>query len=99
MLTLRFRASLLVALAGMLLAVALPVPAQAQQEASKRADPAQIARGAKAWSENCGRCHNIRDPRDLNDEDWDVSVTHMRVRAGLPGNVARDIKVFLKNSN
>ena len=62
-------------------------------------DPAQIARGAKAWSENCGRCHNMRSPKELTDEEWMVSVTHMRVIANLPGNVADDIIEFLKSSN
>jgi cytochrome c1 len=64
-----------------------------------KVDPVQIARGAKAWANNCGRCHNLRSPNELTDADWDVSVSHMRVRANLPGNVSRDIKAFLKNSN
>ncbi len=62
-------------------------------------DPLQVARGAKAWAENCGRCHNIRDPKEFNDEIWEVSVTHMRVRANLPGKKIEDIKAFLKASN
>lgn len=62
-------------------------------------DPMQMARGAKAWAQNCGRCHNIRAPKELTDEEWEVSVTHMRVRANLPGNVARDIIAFLQASN
>ncbi len=62
-------------------------------------DPMQIARGAKAWAQNCGRCHNIRAPRELTDEEWEVSVTHMRVRDNLPGDLARDIIAFLKASN
>ncbi|MEE9185081.1 MAG: cytochrome c [Acidimicrobiia bacterium] len=62
-------------------------------------DPAQIARGAKAWAETCNRCHNIRNPKELQDYEWDVSVNHMRMVAGLPGNMARDIAAFLKASN
>lgn len=62
-------------------------------------DPQQFARGAKAWADNCNRCHNLRDPMELTDEDWEVAVTHMRVRGNLPGQVARDIAVFLKGSN
>jgi len=60
---------------------------------------AQVARGAQAWQANCGRCHNLRDPQDLTDEEWEVSVTHMRVRANIPGPVAESIKAFLKSSN
>lgn len=62
-------------------------------------DPTQIARGAKAWAENCNRCHNFRAPGDLQDYEWDVSIAHMRVISGLPGQIARDINAFLKASN
>ncbi len=61
--------------------------------------PEQFTRGAKAWAQVCQRCHNLRNPKELTDEDWEVSVTHMRVRANLPGGMAEDIKVFLKASN
>ncbi len=62
-------------------------------------DPMQTVRGAKSWVENCGRCHNIRAPKELTDDEWEVSATHMRVRANIPGDVIRDIIVFLKASN
>jgi len=64
-----------------------------------RTDPMQIARGAKAWSNNCGRCHNFRDPKEFSDKNWDIIVDHMRVIAPLNGATARDIKAFLKSSN
>lgn len=62
-------------------------------------DPAQIARGAKSWAQQCGRCHNLRSPSELTDEEWLVSTTHMRVRGNIPGNVIRDIQAFLRSSN
>ena len=68
-------------------------------DSKKASDPMQFARGAKAWVENCGRCHNLRAPKELTDEDWDIAVTHMRVRGNLPGALARDIAAFLKASN
>lgn len=68
-------------------------------EDKSQTDRAAFARGAKAWSENCGRCHNIRAAGELNDEEWAVSVTHMRVRANIPGEVAKDIIAFLQASN
>lgn len=68
-------------------------------EDKSQTDRAAFARGAKAWSENCGRCHNIRAASELNDEEWAVSVTHMRVRANIPGEVAKDIIAFLQASN
>ncbi len=59
----------------------------------------QIERGAKAWAENCDRCHNMRPIGDLRPEEWFVVVQHMRVRAGLPGALADDIRAFLTSSS
>lgn len=58
-----------------------------------------FARGAKAWAQNCSRCHNMRDPKEFRDDLWKPVVTHMRVRAGLTGQEARDILEFLQRSN
>lgn len=60
---------------------------------------ASVSRGAKAWAENCGTCHNVRSPGDLSDAQWSVATTHMRVRANLPGDMTRDIIAFLQASN
>jgi len=67
-----------------------------QQQA---ADPAAMARGARLWGQACAQCHNPRDPKDLSDEQWRVSVSHMRIRAGLTGQEARDILRFLQTAN
>ena len=56
-------------------------------------------KGALAWANNCTRCHNPRDARELRDDQWVVVVSHMRVRAGLTGQEARDILKFLQESN
>ena len=58
-----------------------------------------FARGAKAWVENCVRCHNVRDPKELRDDQWITTTFHMRMRAGLTGQQARDIIKFLQMSN
>ena len=57
------------------------------------------ANGSKAWADNCTRCHNMRSPNDLTDEQWITSVFHMRIRAGLTGQETRDILSFLQASN
>lgn len=62
-------------------------------------DMAAFARGAKAWGDNCARCHNMRDPKELSDRHWKVVTTHMRLRAGLDGQQVRDITAFLQASN
>ncbi len=80
---------------GWLLGAAGIASAQVQQHA----DAEQIARGSVAWSNHCERCHNLRSPSELNDAEWKVAVTHMRVRANIPGAQARDIVAFLQSSN
>lgn len=60
---------------------------------------ATFARGAKLWAANCGRCHNLRDPKDMRDDQWVSSVFHMRLRAGLTGQDTPDILKFLQESN
>ena len=67
--------------------------------AEQNPDPAQIARGAKAWASTCGTCHNIRSPGDLTDGEWKLTVAHMRVVANIPGDTAEDIRAFLQASN
>lgn len=67
--------------------------------AAPAADAAAVSRGARAWADNCGECHNLRSPQDLADAQASVAVAHMRVRAKLPGDMARDILAFLQASN
>ena len=71
-----------------------PAPAPTSQP-----DMAAFARGAKAWADNCGRCHAMHDPKHLSDPHWKVVTTHMRLRAGLDGTQMRDITAFLQGSN
>lgn len=56
-------------------------------------------RGARAWSDNCMRCHNLRDAHELRDDQWVTTVFHMRVRGNLTGQETRDILTFLQSSN
>jgi len=60
---------------------------------------ASMSRGVKEWNDNCARCHNVRDPKEMRDDQWMATVFHMRVRAGLTGQEARDILLFLQNTN
>ncbi len=55
--------------------------------------------GALLWGENCGRCHNVRPPSSLTDDQWDVAVLHMRTRANLTEEEAKKIVEFLKAGN
>lgn len=58
-----------------------------------------MVRGAKAWSDNCIRCHNLRNAGELRDDQWITTVFHMRVRGGLTGQETRDILTFLQSTN
>ncbi len=77
----------------------LLLPAAPSYAEPEQADPAAFARGAKAWAENCARCHNMRDPKEFRDDLWRPIVYHMRVRGGLTGQETRDILEFLQASN
>lgn len=84
--------------ASVLWVTPVAVAEPAAEEARNDKQPS-VARGAKAWAEHCGRCHNYRSPDELRDNEWEVSVTHMRLVANLPGDMARDILAFLQASN
>lgn len=62
-------------------------------------DSATFARGAQQWANNCGRCHNVRDPREYRDDLWEPIIAHMRLIGGLTGQQQRDILYFLQSSN
>lgn len=58
----------------------------------KKANPIH---GAEVWAQTCMRCHNVRPPEDYNKHAWAYSINHMRVRAGLTGQEARDVLAFI----
>ncbi len=72
---------------------------KSENAAPEKSQEGDFARGAKLWADRCGSCHNIRDPKDLTDSEWEATITHMRIRAGLSGQDARDILAFLQKSN
>jgi hypothetical protein len=55
--------------------------------------------GAQLWGENCIRCHNAPSPITFSDVQWEVAVTHMRVRASLTELESNKIMEFLKSAN
>ena len=58
-----------------------------------------FSQGSKVWADNCNRCHNMRGPKELRDDQWISTAYHMRMRAGLTGQEARDVITFLQGSN
>lgn len=84
------------ALLGSLLSVFAVAASTAYAQEPSSGD---VGRGAKAWSDNCARCHNMRDPKEFRDDQWKVIVMHMRVRGALTGQDARDILAYLQAAN
>lgn len=87
-------------MAGAAVATA-PLPSFAAEPEAKPGVPApSVARGKKAWTDNCARCHEMRDPKDLTDREWPAVIRHMRVRGGLTGQEERDLfELFIKGNN
>jgi cytochrome c553 len=75
-----------------------PVTA-AETSVAAQSDPMQFVKGAKMWADTCARCHNMRDPKSLRDDQWRAAMAHMRVRAGLTATEAENVLVFLQQSN
>ncbi len=61
--------------------------------------PGDANNGAKVWAANCGRCHEIRGPKELRDDQWISTMFHMRIRGGLTGSDMRDVLSFMQASN
>lgn len=62
-------------------------------------EPGDMAAGAQTWAQNCTRCHNLRSPNELRDDQWITSMFHMRVKAGLTGKETRDVLTFIQAAN
>jgi hypothetical protein len=54
--------------------------------------------GVQLWADNCMRCHNGRPPEEFSNGQWETIVHHMRLRANLTGEEAREITAFLQAS-
>jgi cytochrome c5 len=70
---------------------AAPTTANAQQEQMQ-----EFLKGAKLWGTYCRQCHKARPPAEFSPAQWDTIMMHMRSRANLTGEDAKDILEFLK---
>ena len=82
-------------LGALVLTAVLPLATGAGAEET----PGDFVRGARAWADHCQRCHNVRDPKELRDDQWKTTTNHMRIRGGLTADEVRDILTFLQGSN
>ena len=102
--------SLTVACGGLLAAVLIygcqsqQNPPATQTAAAPTTQPVEFAlfgppphkAGAQLWADNCMRCHNGRSPDEFSPAQWETIVHHMRLRANLTGEEAREVTKFLQ---
>jgi len=91
-----------VAIGAAVVAIAVPTIAQTPTPSSKtktetttsvKAEPLS---GAELWTLNCNRCHMTRTPGEFTAAQWQTILMHMRVRANIPADQAREIQKFLQ---
>jgi hypothetical protein len=52
--------------------------------------------GQELYAINCNRCHSERYPTEWTAAHWKTIMTHMRVRANLPADQAKEILKYLQ---
>ncbi len=85
----------------LLLAMAAGVStAIANDEAESSAEQSTpVLDGAKVYAWNCGSCHSERWPKERSDAEWEVIMTHMRVRANMTADQTEAVLRYLKENN
>ena len=76
-----------------------PANSTGKNDVKKMVTSSSKKAGSQLWAENCTRCHNVRPPEYYSDAQWSTVVHHMRLRANLTGEEARQITEFLKAAN
>lgn len=67
-------------------------------KAKLHAAPRKLS-GAELYSMHCNRCHPERYPTERTAAQWKTILLHMRVRANLPGEQAREILKYLQENS
>ena len=52
--------------------------------------------GVELYAIHCNRCHPERYPVELNEQQWQTIMLHMRVRANLPADQVREIMKYMQ---
>ena len=55
--------------------------------------------GAELYAINCNRCHPERYANERTPAQWETIMLHMRVRANLPAEQAREVMKFLQEDS
>jgi len=55
--------------------------------------------GEELYTIHCARCHAQRYPREWTPAQWKTLISHMRVRANLPADQAREILKYMQDQS
>jgi Dihaem cytochrome c len=74
-----------------------PKPASKKtEETTTTTAKAEPLSGAELWAMNCNRCHMARNPGEFTAAQWRTIFRHMRIRANLPADQARQLQKYLE---
>jgi hypothetical protein len=74
----------------------IPMVYAGPQTAPEKPPVKSTLSGAELYAINCNRCHQERYPTEFDPARWKTIMTHMRVRANLPAEQAREILKYLQ---
>jgi len=92
-------------LAGLLYASTYPSlyaggDGKAEQKASSSGSTqGQKLSGQDLYTIHCNRCHAERYPKEWTPSQWKTLMMHMRVRANLPADQAREILKYMQEES
>ena len=72
---------------------------QKADTASCDSPKAEKLSGEDLYAINCNRCHSERYPREWTPSQWKTLILHMRVRANLPADQAREILKYMQEQS
>jgi hypothetical protein len=72
-----------------------------QTTGTAASEPGQATKlsGEELYTINCSRCHPQRYPREWTPSQWKTLMLHMRVRANLPADTAREILKYMQDQS
>jgi len=78
-----------------------PAAEKSEADSSKKKSKAASIKlsGAELYSMHCNRCHPERYPTERTAAQWKTILLHMRVRANLPAEQAREILKYLQDNS
>jgi hypothetical protein len=86
-------------IAGAIYTVRSPVARAGPETAPEKPTEKKSLSGADLYAIHCNRCHPERYATEFTSANWKTIMTHMRVRANLPAEQAREILKYLQQDS